>query len=187
MSYSMRQGDKRGPDIDLYDLTYDGQVSDGYLSGGLGQLMDFEEGNTNFRLDHQNVGKRGYEWVGWKNDTNSTHPLEIVFHFDRLRNFSAVQIHINNFVAKEVSIFQRLVISFSLNGLSYGQDTIVFDYAKDSVGELARHIVLPIPHRLGQAVKLVFFFDARWILISEIRFFSGYYQFSLFYWYYCHH
>src|SRR6218665_1471617 len=92
MSYNMRQGDKRGPDIDLYDLTYDGQVSDGYLSGGLGQLMDFEEGNTNFRLDHQNVGKRGYEWVGWKNDTNSTHPLEIVFRFDRLRNFSAVQI-----------------------------------------------------------------------------------------------
>jgi hypothetical protein len=71
----MRQGDRRGIDIDLSDFTYDGDVVDGYLSGGLGQLTDTEEGLANFRL-HQSpdggavvagtVRRRGYEWVGWR-------------------------------------------------------------------------------------------------------------------------
>ena len=50
--YSMPQGDRRNADLDLYDVTYDGDVtvpptgSDvaGWLSGGLGQLSDGEEG-----------------------------------------------------------------------------------------------------------------------------------------------
>ena len=41
-------------------------VVDGQLSGGLGQLVDGDEGVANFRLDSQNVGRRGYEWVAWK-------------------------------------------------------------------------------------------------------------------------
>ena len=49
VSYNMPQGDRRGAEVDLYDFTYDGTINDGYLSGGLGQLTDGQEGNTNFR------------------------------------------------------------------------------------------------------------------------------------------
>ena len=55
----MRQGDRRGAEVDLYDFTYDGSVEDGFLQGGLGQLTDWEEGNTNFRPDLQGLGKKG--------------------------------------------------------------------------------------------------------------------------------
>lgn len=44
----------------------------------------------------------GYEWVGWKNV--SQNPVEIVFHFDEIRNFSAVHIHANNLFTKDVQV-----------------------------------------------------------------------------------
>jgi len=69
LSYSMPQGDQRAPDVDLRDFTYDGRVADRYLSGGLGQLTDGVEGHSNLRLDPDGWGRRGYEWVGWHNDT----------------------------------------------------------------------------------------------------------------------
>ena len=71
ISYSMRQGDRRGSSS-FFDFTYDGDIVDRQLSGGLGQLVDGDEGLSNFRLDMQNVGRRGYEWVAWKtNGTNN--------------------------------------------------------------------------------------------------------------------
>lgn len=85
VSYDLRQGDRRGTDTDFYDFTYDGLVSDGQLSGGLGQLADYEIGNTNFRLDSQNLGRKGYEWVGWRNDSASqSFRVNIVFRFDQV-------------------------------------------------------------------------------------------------------
>ena len=72
LSYSMRQGERRGSDVDLYDFTYDGQLEDDYLSGGLGQLTDGVEGHHNFRLDPDAWGHKGYEWVGWRNDSAAT-------------------------------------------------------------------------------------------------------------------
>ena len=59
LSYSMRQGERRGSEVDLYDFTYDGDVTNGYLSNGLGQLVDGVLGNNNFRLDPYELGKRG--------------------------------------------------------------------------------------------------------------------------------
>jgi len=81
VSYSMRQGDRRGTGVELYDLTYDGNVTDdGRLTGGLGQLVDGEEGQSNFRLDPLERGVRGYEWIGWKNESFSVdRPLELSF------------------------------------------------------------------------------------------------------------
>jgi len=76
--------------MDLNDFTYDGSVSDGQLAGGLGQLTDYEIGDTNFRLDSQNLGRKGYEWVGWRNDTGTTastsqsRNVNIVFRFDKV-------------------------------------------------------------------------------------------------------
>ena len=109
VSYSMPQGERRGPEVDLFDFTYDGKVSDGYLSGGLGQLMDGVEGSSNFRFDPDNSGRKGYDWVGWKNDSGAGEvrrlPVQIVFEFDRVRNFSSVWFHSNNLFSKVLSLF----------------------------------------------------------------------------------
>ena len=77
----MPQGERRGNEVDLYDFTYDGNsTSDNRLYGGLGQLSDGEEGQSNFRLDPLGRNIRGYEWIGWKNDSFSVDkPLEILF------------------------------------------------------------------------------------------------------------
>ena len=80
VSYAMRQGDKRGGgELDFSDDTYDGHIKDGHLSGGLGQLTDGQVGSTQFRLDLQLIGRRGFEWVAWKNDSAAAEPVEIVF------------------------------------------------------------------------------------------------------------
>ena len=59
LSYNMPQGQRRGAEVDLYDFSYDGNVQNDYLSDGLGQLIDGEEGHFNFRLDPTGVGKKG--------------------------------------------------------------------------------------------------------------------------------
>lgn len=63
VSYSMPQGIKRGTEVDLSDRTYDGREEGGYLSGGLGQLVDGQKGPDNFRLDVSGNGK-GKEGTG---------------------------------------------------------------------------------------------------------------------------
>jgi discoidin domain receptor family protein 2 len=80
----MPQGVRRSNDIDLSDSTYDGNSTEDYrLYGGLGQLTDGVEGQSNFRLDPLGRGIRGYEWVGWKNDSFSVErPLEIIFRYN---------------------------------------------------------------------------------------------------------
>lgn len=47
-----------------------------------------------------------YEWVGWRNDTAgwAGHPLELVFEFDKVRNFSAAHLHTNNLFTKDVQV-----------------------------------------------------------------------------------
>lgn len=48
----------------------------------------------------------GYEWVGWRNDTPGMagHPLELLFEFDKVRNFSAAHLHTNNLYTKDVQV-----------------------------------------------------------------------------------
>lgn len=53
----MPDGDARGGDYNLRDLTYDGTRRGGWLSGGLGQLTDGETGHTNFRVDALGRGR----------------------------------------------------------------------------------------------------------------------------------
>lgn len=48
---------RRGPELDLSDRTYDGREENGYLFQGLGQLVDGQKGQDNFRLDLSGHGK----------------------------------------------------------------------------------------------------------------------------------
>lgn len=53
----MPDGDARGGDYNLRDLTYDGTRRGGWLTDGLGQLTDGETGHTNFRVDALGRGR----------------------------------------------------------------------------------------------------------------------------------
>lgn len=57
LSYDVPQGLHRGPELDLTDRTYDGREEGGHLSRGLGQLVDGQKGQDNFRLDLAGHGK----------------------------------------------------------------------------------------------------------------------------------
>jgi discoidin domain receptor family protein 2 len=143
----MVQGDSRGPGVEFLDDTYDGVTSaNNTLSGGLGQLTDHEVGYYNFRLDLQGVGKKGYEWVGWRNDTRPPNtPIEITFEFDRVRNFTSVRLHVNNMFTKEVRVFRRAELFFSVGGRYYVSEPIVYEPLRDVVIEFARYVTIPLP------------------------------------------
>lgn len=173
LSYSMPQGEKRGTEVDLFDFTYDGKVNETNLTDGLGQLTDGMEGHSNFRLDLENTGKKGYEWIGWKNESSDRAPIEIVFEFEKVRNFTAARFHCNNMFTKEVRIFRRAVLYFSVGGAVYQDDPIVFDFMRDTLIEFARNVIIQIHNRIGRFIKVVLFFDAKWMMISEVRFESG--------------
>ena len=179
----MPQGERRGTEVDLYDFTYDGRITDHYLSGGLGQLTDGVEGHHNFRLDPDGWGHKGYEWVGWRNDSterpaSDTGFVEILFEFERVRNFTAVRFHANNMFSKDVRVFRRAVLWFSISGVVYREQTsVVFDYMRDTLIEFARNVIITVPNLVARFVKAQLYFDARWLMISEVRFESGKPQF----------
>ena len=83
--------------------------------------MDGVEGNSNFRFDPDNSGRKGYDWVGWKNDSSSgtggevrRPPVQIVFQFDRVRNFSSVWFHSNNLFSKDIRAFRKATLPLYL-------------------------------------------------------------------------
>ena len=169
----MPQGEKRGPELDLYDFTYDGTISGNYLYGGLGQLMDGSEGQSNFRLDPHSLGIKGYEWVGWKNESLGSNPLEIVFKFDAVRNFTTLRVHTNNMFTKEARVFCQARIYFGLDTGPWISTPIDYTYGRDPLIEYARTVSIPLRQNIGQFVKVQLFFDSKWLMISEIQFDSG--------------
>ncbi|XP_021937561.1 discoidin domain-containing receptor 2 isoform X4 [Zootermopsis nevadensis] len=171
LSYSMPQGVQRGTEVDLSDRTYDGREESGYLSGGLGQLVDGQKGQDIFRLDLKGHGK-GYEWVGWRNDTvgMAGHPVEIVFEFDRVRNFSAMYLHTNNLFSKDVQVFSHAKVHFSIGGHQFFGEPVFFSYMPDVIMEHARNVTIKLHNRVGRYVRLQLYFAAKWIMVSEVSF-----------------
>nr|XP_012232538.1 PREDICTED: discoidin domain-containing receptor 2-like isoform X3 [Linepithema humile] len=171
VSYSMPQGIKRGSEVDLSDRTYDGREEGGYLSGGLGQLVDGQKGPDNFRLDVSGNGK-GYEWVGWRNDTPNMlgRPVEITFEFDYSRNFTAIHLHMNNYFTKDVQVFSYAKVYLGTGGNQFTGEPVHFSYIPDQVLEQAREVTIKLHSRAGRFLKLQLYFAARWIMLSEVIF-----------------
>ncbi|XP_051161939.1 discoidin domain-containing receptor tyrosine kinase B [Leptopilina boulardi] len=171
VSYSMPQGIQRGSEVDLTDRTYDGQEDAGYLSGGLGQLVDGQKGPDNFRLDVNGNGK-GYEWVGWRNDTWNVleKPVEITFEFDYVRNFTSMHLHTNNFFTKDVQVFSHAKVYLSGEASQFTGEPVQFSYMPDLVLEQARDVTIKLHSRAGRFLKLQLYFAARWIMLSEVIF-----------------
>jgi len=182
VAYDVRQGDRRGTDLDFFDYTYDGAVVAGgnRLVGGLGQLTDGDEGASNFR-QHEGGGgrRRGYEWVGWKSAEHAgdSEYVEIVFHFDNDRNFSSVTFHANNAFSRDVRVFRAATFRFERRRPTAGTTSLPvpleFEYERDDVMEYARRVTVALQHGVGQRIVARLYFDARWIMISEVQFQSG--------------
>jgi len=166
--------------VDLSDATYDGLITDGgrRLTGGLGQLTDGKLGQSNFRVESHG-GSRGYEWVGWRrrdDPDDRADFVELAFRFDALRNFSAVSFHANNQFTRDVGVFRAARLTFSgagtdLTGLRSG--TVNYAYLRDDVIEYARMVPVTLHHQVGDHVAVRLYFDAKWIIISEVQFESG--------------
>ncbi|KAL1440566.1 hypothetical protein MTO96_001123 [Rhipicephalus appendiculatus] len=171
LSYSIPQGERRGTDVDLSDATYDGIKDDSYLHGGLGQLTDGVAGSENFKLDISGYGK-GYEWVGWRNDSLHSQPLELVFEFDAVRNFSAVFLHCNNMHTRDVQPFRAARISFSVGGKHYLGEPQHFNLMPGLFNEKTRNVTIRLHNHVGRFVKLQLEFAAKWLLLSEVSFTS---------------
>ncbi|EDW54493.1 GM18617 [Drosophila sechellia] len=172
VSYSIPNGMQRGMDIDLSDKTYDGYEEGDHYVNGLGQLVDGQRGKDNFRADINGLGK-GYEWIGWRNDTLLGRPVEIIFEFETVRNFSAVIIHTNNMFSKDVQVFVHAKVFFSIGGRHFSGEPVQFSYMPDLVLDHARDVTIKLHHRLGRYLQLHLYFAARWMMISEITFISA--------------
>ncbi|GJQ79555.1 hypothetical protein Trydic_g16401 [Trypoxylus dichotomus] len=170
VSYSMPQGDKRANSWEFYDVAYDGHWDGERLFYGLGQLTDGITAPDDFKVPYYNQAVES--WIGWKNETREG-PIEIIFEFDKIREFSSVVIHCNNQFAKEVSVFSRAKVLFSVGGKRYKGEPITYDYMEDRVFDDARNVSIKLHHRVGRFVKLQLYFGGKWMLISEVTFNSA--------------
>lgn len=171
VSYSMPQGDKRGANWEFYDTAYDGHWDGEKLKYGLGQLTDGKVASDDFKVALYEKNLQG--WVGWRNDTREQKYIEIDFEFDKVREFTAVQIYCNNQFTKDVQVFAEAKVFFSVGGKRFKGEPITFDYMEDRIFENARNVSIKLHHRVGKFVKLQLHFAARWILVSEITFDSA--------------
>lgn len=141
---------------DLRDKTYDGQINEEtLLSLGLGQLTDGQIGDG---LTNPKELGENYPWIGWRNSTVgkfayfknlhsfvfdshwlfSDAKLQIIFTFEALRNFSAINLHVNNLFRRQIKVFAEAQIFFSSNGLDYNNSKpVTFQYVpNDYLGRL---------------------------------------------------
>ena len=171
----MRQGDSRGSENNFFDFTYDGIIDhQNHLSAGLGQLIDGETGDANFRLTSEDTPTKGFEWVGWRNDTSyGEGPIEIIFKFDTVRNFSSVLINCNNYFSKNVRVFKSAEVYLSIGGEYFLTDPVRYEFQRDSVMDYNHEVEIDLKNNVGRYVKLKLFFDSKWMMISEVQFFSG--------------
>ncbi|CAG9781678.1 unnamed protein product [Diatraea saccharalis] len=167
VSYSMPRGHKRSNGAELSDAWYDGSWGE-WLRGGLGQLVDGRFGGDDIR-----EAARQPAWVGWRSDSPTSPtspPPDITFEFDKVREFSAVHIHCNNRFMRDVQVFSEAVISFSVGGQHFQEDSIHYTPEPDHIFENSRNVTIKLHHRIGRWVRIQLRFAARWILISEVVF-----------------
>ena len=186
VSYETRNGDLRNSNsgaINFQDKIYDGiQTENGYLKGGLGLLTDGELGDDSFR--HERYGIKGYEWVGWRNDSTShggllkhheqeDQPHRILFNFDNIRNFSLCTLYINNVPNQRIELYSLIRFKFSINGIDFVND-LESTLNRDSNMAMARPILVPLKFNMAKYVLIELYFYSKWLLISEIAFDSEY-------------
>ncbi|XP_038613916.1 discoidin domain-containing receptor 2 [Tachyglossus aculeatus] len=158
-----------GSAVYLNDSVYDGAV--GYsLTEGLGQLTDGVAGLDDFAQTHEYHVWPGYDYVGWRNESSPHAYVEIIFEFDRVRNFTTMKVHCNNMFSRGVKIFKEVHCYFRAEASEWESSGITFSLVLDDVNPSARFVTVPLQHRMASSIKCQFHFADSWMMFSEISF-----------------
>uniref|UniRef100_A0A665TGL7 receptor protein-tyrosine kinase n=1 Tax=Echeneis naucrates TaxID=173247 RepID=A0A665TGL7_ECHNA len=169
VSYNAPAGEQmNSPSYPIYlnDSVYDGAV---IYRCGLGQLTDGVCGLDDFT--HSHVWP-GYDYVGWNNESFPSGYVEIMFEFDRTRNFTTMKVHCNNMFSQHVKAFRQVVCYFR-SDLDWEASPLSFSPVVDEKNPSARFVTVNLANHMASAIKCHFYFADAWMLFSEITFQSG--------------
>uniref|UniRef100_A0A8C2CDK1 Discoidin domain-containing receptor 2 n=1 Tax=Cyprinus carpio TaxID=7962 RepID=A0A8C2CDK1_CYPCA len=156
-----------GQYIYLNDSVYDGAMK------GLGQLTDGMCGLDDFTHSHVYNVWPGYDYVGWTNESFPSGYVEIMFEFDRTRNFTTMKVHCNNMFSRRVKTFQKVVCYFRSES-DWEATPISFSPVMDDVNPSARFVTVSLYNHMASAIKCQYYFSDIWMMFSEITFQSDY-------------
>ncbi|XP_078074242.1 discoidin domain-containing receptor 2 isoform X2 [Mustelus asterias] len=174
VSYSSPVGHQifsaRSPTVYLNDSVYDGAISSRMVSEGLGQMTDGVWGLDDFTQSHVYNVWPGYDYLGWRNDSFENGYVEILFEFDRIRNFTAMKVHCNNMFTKAVKIFREVQCFFCSEPGKWEPNPATSVLVLDDVNPSARFVTVPLQHRMANSIMCQFYFADIWMMFSEISF-----------------
>ena len=110
-------------------------------------------------------------WVGWRNDKRDF--VEIIFEFDKVREFHSIQVYCNNQFTKEVAVFSHIKAFFSVGGKVYGEDSVDHAPLPDQIFEEPKNVSVNLNRRVGRFLRVELYFASKWLLISEVSFDSS--------------
>ncbi|XP_026198581.1 discoidin domain-containing receptor 2 isoform X2 [Anabas testudineus] len=160
------------PIANFSDSTYDGVNERRRLSGGLGQLTDGVIGLDNFLQARQYHVWRGYDYLGWRNDSLGTQGhVEMEFVFDRQRNFTSMKVHSNNMFSQGVKIFSSVSCWFKPRLIAaWEPEPVTFMTVLDDRNPSARYVTVPLNRRTAKSLRCRFYFADVWMMFSEVSF-----------------
>uniref|UniRef100_A0A8C7MUF4 receptor protein-tyrosine kinase n=1 Tax=Oncorhynchus kisutch TaxID=8019 RepID=A0A8C7MUF4_ONCKI len=164
-----------GSPVYLNDSTYDGSVESGVQFGGLGQLFDGVLGGNDFTETKELRVWPGYDYLGWSREALGQGSVDIEFHFEKTRSFHTMQVHSNNRHTQGVRVFSKVDCQFK-PGVLLPWSSPPLSLAvplEDLKDPSSRPISLPLGGRPAQILRCQFAFADRWMLISEISFYSA--------------
>lgn len=160
-----------GSSVYLNDSVYDGALIHS-MTEGLGQLTDGVCGLDDFTVStvsHVYNVWPGYDYVGWNNESFPNGYVEIMFEFDRTRNFTSMKVHCNNLFSKHIKVFRQVVCHFR-SDLDWEVSPLGFSPVEDLKNPSARFVTVNLAHHMASAIKCQFYFSDAWMLFSEITF-----------------
>ncbi|KFD55214.1 hypothetical protein M513_03855, partial [Trichuris suis] len=146
------------------DNSYDGDVlSNGTMTGGLGQLYDGVVGSEQFL-------NSSYDWVGWRrSETGSM--VELEFNFASFRNFTSVALHVGYFEAKLMGAFSSASLHFGTSREDAMQRaSLQFGPPIEALSRGTRWVIIPTKHRIAMCVLIKLEMATQWLLLSELKF-----------------
>ncbi|KAJ7986459.1 hypothetical protein DPEC_G00340110 [Dallia pectoralis] len=171
VSYNAPAGEQmslEGEPVHLNDSVYDGAVISS-MTEGLGQLTDGMCGSDDFtQSDVYNVWP-GYDYVGWTNESFADGYVEIMFEFDRARNFTTMKVHCNNMFTRNVKTFRQVTCYFRSEA-DWEAKPLSFSPMPDDANPGARFVTVSLANHMASAIKCHFYFADTWMMFSEITF-----------------
>ncbi|KAM9483498.1 discoidin domain-containing receptor 2 isoform 1-T1 [Clarias gariepinus] len=155
-------------EVYLNDSVYDGAVLYS-MTEGLGQLTDGMCGLDDFTLSHVYNVWPGYDYVGWTNESFPNGYVEIMFEFDRTRNFTTMKVHCNNMFSQRVKVFQKAVCYFRSDS-DWEPTPVSFSPVMDDGNPSARFVTVNLHNHMASAIKCQYYFSDMWMMFSEITF-----------------